>query len=504
MIREKDYDTKLDGVLAQVVSDHDSGSFNFAGESGLPPPPELTPEQERRLWRKIDIRLLPMLGLMYLMSYLDRGNIANARIDGLETQLGLTGNQFNTALTVWFVPYCVFECAANLVLKKFRPSKWLPGITVAWGLVAVTMGLVKNYEQLITVRFFLGLTEAGLFPGMAYYLTIWYPRDKLQSRVGIFFGSATLAGAFSGLFAYWIGFMSGVGGRLGWAWIFIIEGAATILVGLVAFLVLVDFPATARFLTPEERSFVIHKQKMEYSNVGEEEHFEFRHIWAAITDWQLWAHVLIFWSIGTPLYGIAFFLPTIINSFGYTVSVSQLLTIPPYLVATILIYVWGYLSEKRKIRSPFLFASLAFSLIGLAINISDVSDGVKYFGTYWIVAGAAAAFPGIIAWLGNNLAGQYKRGTGMAIQLGLGNISGTFASNIYRNQDAPKFIFSHSIMIMFTGVGFITVAVTTYVYKIINRRRERTLREMLDRGEKLKPEEIRKLGDKSPTFRYMI
>ncbi|KAM6495346.1 MFS general substrate transporter [Amanita muscaria] len=366
------------------------------------------------------------------------------------------------------------------------------------------MGLVKNYEQLITVRFLLGLTEAGLFPGMAYYLTLWYPRDKLQSRVGIFFGSATLAGAFSGLFAYWIGFMSGVGGRLGWAWIFIIEGAATILVGLVAFLVLVDFPATARFLTPEERSFVIHKQKMEYSNVGEEEHFEFRHIWAAITDWQLWAHVLIFWSIGTPLYGIAFFLPTIINSFGYTVSVSQLLTIPPYLVATILIYVWGYLSEKRKIRSPFLFASLAFSLIGLAINISNVSDGVKYFGTYWIVAGAAAAFPGIIAWLGNNLAGQYKRGTGMAIQLGLGNISGTFASNIYRNQDAPKFIFSHSIMIMFTGVGFIIVAVTTYVYKIINRRRERTLREMLDRGEKLKPEDIRKLGDKSPTFRYMI
>jgi len=117
-----------------------------------PPPLVLTPEQDRALYRKIDMRLMPILSLMYLLSFMDRGNIGNARLQGLETQLDLTGNRYNIALTLFFIPYCLFECPANLVLKKFRPSRWLPGITVLWGIVMTCMGLVKNYPQLVGCR----------------------------------------------------------------------------------------------------------------------------------------------------------------------------------------------------------------------------------------------------------------------------------------------------------------------------------------------------------------
>uniref|UniRef100_A0A8H7XRE6 MFS general substrate transporter n=1 Tax=Psilocybe cubensis TaxID=181762 RepID=A0A8H7XRE6_PSICU len=473
-----------------------SDDIDFGGDTTLPPPPKLTPEEESRLWQKVDLRLMPILALMYLLSFMDRGNIGNAKLQGLLTQLDLTGNRYNIALTMYFIPYCIFEC----------PSKWLPGITVTWGIVMTMMGLVKNYPQLVGVRVCLGVAEAGLFPGVVYYLTLWYPRHMLQFRIGIFFGAASLAGAFSGLLAYGISFMSGTAGLLGWSWIFILEGILTVIVGLIAFCVLVDFPATAKFLTLEERAFIVHTKKYDNSSVGEEEHFEMRHLWAAITDWQVWLHVLAYMSIIGPLYGITLFLPTIINAFGHPPAISQLLTVPPYVVATICAYTWAHYSDKMKMRSPFIILGLVCCLIGFAINISDAPNGVKYFGTFFVVSGSYAAFPGIVAWLGNNLAGQYKRGIGMAIHIGVGNFSGAIASNIYRAKDSPRFLVGHGVELMFVGIGFIVVPVLVLSYTIINRKREALQQEAINRGEanKLTKQQLRELGDRAPDFRYTL
>ncbi|KAF8816104.1 MFS general substrate transporter [Phlegmacium glaucopus] len=478
---EKTVDEKLDNL---------SDDIDFGGDSSLPPPPVLTPEEERRLWRKVDFRLMPILSLIVIWR-----TPGNARLQGLSTQLHLVGNHFNIAL-----PYCLFECPANLVLKRFRPSRWLPSIAVTWGIIMTLMGLVKSYPQLVGVRVCLGVAEAGLFPGVVYYLSIWYPRHKLQLRIGFFFGAASLAGAFSGILAYGISFMSGRQGLLGWSWIFILEGLATVAVGLLAFFVLVDFPATASFLTPEERAFVIFKKKYDNSSVGEEEHFEMRHLKAALTDWQVWLHILIYMSIIAPLYGITLFLP-----FDHTPAVSQLLTVPPYVFATICVYVFAYFSDKLKMRSPFILIGLTMCLIGFTINISHVHSGVKYFGVFFVVAGSYSAFPGIVAWLGNNLAGQYKRGIGMAIHIGIGNFSGAIASNIYRTQDAPRYRLGHGIELMFVGIGFITVPIAIISYININRKRDEMQREALAKGEKnYTSQQLREMGDRAPDFRYTL
>ncbi|XP_006457076.1 hypothetical protein AGABI2DRAFT_188790 [Agaricus bisporus var. bisporus H97] len=472
--------------------------FDFGGESTLPPPPKLTSKEEKRLWRKIDLKLMPILTVVYLVSFIDRGN---AKLQGITTQLHLTGREYNIALTMYFIGYCVFECPANLVLKRLRPSRWLPGIAVVWGIIMTTMGLVTNYPQLVAVRFLLGTAEAGLFPGVVYYLSIWFPRHMLQYRIGIFYGAASMAGAFSGLLAYGIGFMSGTRGRLGWSWIFILEGIATVVVGFCAFFLLVDFPATSKFLTPDERSYVIWRKKYDNSSVGEEEHFEMRHFWAVISDWQLWLHILIYMSIVGPLYGITLFLP-----FGYSPAISQLLTVPPYVVATITMYLWGLYSDKIQKRSPFILAGLICCLIGYAINISNAPSGVKYFGTFFVVTGSYAAFPGTVAWLGNNLAGQYKRGIGMAIQIGVGNFSGAIASNIYRSQDSPRFLVGHGVELMFVGMGLICVPAAVLSYVRINKKRDELQREALEKGEanKYTPQQLREMGDREPSFRYTL
>ncbi|KAJ7915251.1 MFS general substrate transporter [Mycena leptocephala] len=460
-------------------------------QSTLPPPPILSAEQERKLWRKIDLRLMPILTLMYLMSFLDRGN---ARLDGLQDQLDLTGNKYNIALTMYFIPYCIFECPANLVLKRFRPSKWLPGITVFRSAILTLMGLVKTYPELVGVRICLGVAEAGLFP-----LSLWYPRHMLQLRIGLFYSAASLAGAFSGLLAYGIDFMNGTRGLLGWSWIFILEGIATVLVGILAFFILVDFPATANFLTLEERSFIVRRKKYDNSSVGEEEHFEVRHLVQALVDWQVWLHILIYMSIVGPLYGITLFLP-----FGHNVPISQLLTVPPYVAIVLLTF--AYWSDRIQKRSPFILAGLLMCLTGFSINISTAPSGVKYFGTFLCVGGAYSAFPGVVAWLGNNLSGQYKRGVGMALHIGIGNFSGAIASNIYRTQDKPRFIVGHGCELMFIGIGLICLPIAVVTYRRINSRRDEAARAALERGESnlYTRKELREMGDRAPDFRYTL
>ncbi|CAK5265889.1 unnamed protein product [Mycena citricolor] len=473
-------------------------------------PLELTEQEERKLWRKVDARLLPILGLLYLLSFMDRGNIGNAKLDGLQEQLNLTGNKYNIALTMYFIPYCIFECPANLALKKFRPSLWLPGITVLWGTVMTLMGLVKTYPQLVGVRVCLGVAEAGLFPGVVYYLSLWYPRAMLQWRIGLFFGAASLAGAFSGLLAYGINFMNGISGLRGWSWIFILEGIATVLAGVLAFFVIVDFPATAKFLEPAERDFVIWRKKFDNSSVGEEEQFEFRHLFQAFTDWQVWMHTLVYVSLVTPLYGITLFLPTIISTFGHSTAISQLLTVPAYLFATMLLFVFAFWSDKLKMRSPFIYISLLMCLIGFVINISEAPPGVKYFGTFLIVGGSYAGFPGAVAWLGSNLSGQYKRGVGLALQIGIGNFGGAIASNIYRTQDRPHFRLGHGLEMIFVGIGLICAPIIVVTYRRINKKRAAMAYVLTENGlesptgPSYTKQQMRELGDRSPEYVYMI
>ncbi|KAG2353815.1 MFS nicotinic acid transporter Tna1 [Suillus spraguei] len=475
--------------------------------------PVLTPEQEKKLWRKIDLRIMPILSLMYLLAFLDRSNIGNARLEGIMTQLDLTGDRFNIALIMFIIPYCLFECPANLVLKVFRPSRWLPGINLVWGWLCAPfspdtlillkkpisrtlMAFVKTYPQLVGVRICLGITEAGLFPGVVYYLTFGI-RDTCYNTevIGLFFGAATVAGAFSGLLAFGIGYMGGIGGLEAWSWIFMLEGLLTIVVAIIAFFVLVDFPSTAKFLTQEERAFVVWKKKYDNSSVGEDERFMTRHVWAALRDWQIWLHIFMYISIVVPLYGITLFLPTIINSFGYNVPVSQLLTVPPYVAATLALLVFAHYSDKLKMRYPFILVGYTMCLIGFSINISAAPVGVNY-----------AAFPGVISWLGNNLSGQYKRGVGMAFEMSIGNFSGIIAASIYRLQDEPRFILGHAVELMFIGIGLIFLPILVFIYKRINAQRDAAEHLATERGEKVQYsiQELRELGDRAPDFRYTI
>src|ERR1700760_486974 len=185
-----------------------------------------------------------------------RVNIANANIFGLSTELNLTGDRYNTALVIFFVPYILFEIPSNVFLKRFRPRIWLSACMFLFGLATICQGLVKNYSGLLATRFFLGLFETGMFPGCFYLIGMWYRRHEAQRRYTFFFSSTTLAGAFGGLLASAIGKMDGMRGYKGWRWVFILEGVLTCVVSFFFFFLIPNFPENSKWLTEEEKAYI--------------------------------------------------------------------------------------------------------------------------------------------------------------------------------------------------------------------------------------------------------
>ncbi|KAK9255027.1 major facilitator superfamily domain-containing protein [Lipomyces tetrasporus] len=441
-----------------------------------------------KLLHKIDLRFLPVLSVLYLLSFLCRGTIGNAKTFGLSKNLHLTDKEYALALTVFFFSYALFDVPANMILKKLRPSIWLPSVMVATSIVMTLTGIVQSGGGLIAARFFLGLVEAGLFPGVTYCISCWYCRNE-----------AHMAGAFAGLLAYGLHYMDGVGGLEGWRWIMIIEGLLTFVVAVPSYFLVQDYPHTAKFLTAEERAFVEYRLRHD----GEKAHSadtkpRLSYLKDILLDYRIYLHIVIFWGIACPLYSISLFLPTIILNLGYTSAKANLLThVYWHLIV-------AYFSDKFQKRAIFVLVSCCIMIVGFIIAAAaPVSmPSLSYAGVFIAASGVYPGFPGMVAWCSNNLLG-YKRVLGVGMQVGVGSFGGAMAMNFYRPQDAPQYVLGHCINIMFVSLAMIAIGILYWDYSCENRIRDRLTDEDIAKMGKTE-EELRALGEKSPYFRYLM
>lgn len=457
---------------------------------------------EKKLVRKLDLHLIPFVMLAYLLSFLDRVNIGNARLYGLEEDLNLVGNQFQTAVSILFVTYIAFEVPSNLVLKKFTPSRWLAFITTAWGIVATMSGLVQSYGGLIAVRVLLGALEAGLFPGMNLYLTFFYTKNELAMRVGYLFVSAAIAGALGGLLAFGIGNMDGVQGMSGWRWIMIIEGIPTVLLGIAIFFLLPNDVETAYFLNEEEKTLMTIRRGRAYGNTTSAQEFSKEDMLKGFKDWKVWMFCASQFGADTMLYGYSTFLPTIIRGLGtWTAAEVQLLTIPCYFIGATMYMSVAWLSDRKQRRGIFCIIFGTISLVGYAILISDTPSGVHYFGCFLIAAGLYILVGLPLAWLPNNTPRYGKRATANGLQLTIGNASGIMAPFIYPTREGPRFIRGHAITLAMVGMATcIYIFMLTYLKRVNKQRAEGKIK---PEHEGLSEDELAELGDESPRFRYV-
>ncbi|KAJ6518934.1 MFS general substrate transporter [Mycena sanguinolenta] len=428
---------------------------------------------ERQIVRKIDLRLVPWFSLLYLLSFLDRTSIGNAKLYNLERDLKITDSQYLISLTVFFISYALFEVPSNIFLKRVRPSVWFTFLMVIWGLIMTLQGVAHNFGGLVGLRWMLGTFEAGLYPGMAYHLSCWYKRSELGIRTALFTSATTLSGAFGGLLAAAISNMEGVGGKPAWAWIFIIEGLATILVGIASYWMVQDFPDTAKFLTESERTFVIRRLQGDdqYSAAGEK--LKMKNVTASFRDWKTWFSMVQLMGCDMPLYAFSLFTPSIINQLGFRATPANLLTVPIYAFAAAVTCCVALYADRYGRRGYCNIVMLSLGAIGYIILIISRNAALSYFAVFVATCGIFPVVPNTVTWIANNFEGSYKRGVSLALAISMGNLNGAVSSNVYRARDTPWYSLGHGMVLMYICIGIVANALYLYLLKKENAKRDR-------------------------------
>ncbi|GJN69243.1 MFS transporter [Purpureocillium lilacinum] len=491
----------IDNVRVLGLSDEDADFYN-----------NYSAEKRKRVIRKVDLRLVPMLSVLYLISHLDRANIGNAKIEGLDKDLNLKGNQWNIVLSLFFVPYVLLEIPSNMLLKRVsRPSTYLGTLVTAWGIIMTLHGVTRNFAGLLVVRILLGVFEAGFYPGAVYLCTFWYMPGQLATRIAWFYCTSALSGAFSGLLAAAIAQMDGVGGYEGWRWIFLLEGIMTVLLGIACFFLLIDSPSlSTRWLEMDEIRFLnlqgFIKQGGRFSDEkGTSNWHDFKMV---VTNWRLYLQAWMLLCISACSYGMKFTLPSITKAMGFKNTAAQLMTVPIYVAASLSALFSSFLSDYFGIRFPFCAIPLSLIAIGYSIVISFRGDltgshqGPGYFALILCMMGIYPIQPAGSSWAASNLAPMSRRAVGVAFNICFGNIGGVIGSYMYLDKEAPEYWTGYGLSLAFGATGVIAACILEISYKVGNARRAKLSEEEI--RARYSDEDLLKLGDRSPLFKYTL
>ncbi|KAL9582236.1 MAG: hypothetical protein Q9212_003411 [Teloschistes hypoglaucus] len=423
---------------------------------------------EKRVLRKCDLHVLPILYTLYMLSYLDRINIGNARIEGLEKDLGMSGNDYNIAVQVLFIPYILLEVPSNIMLKRVAPSTWLSFIMFIWGNV--------------------------------YLIGMYYKRYEMQKRYTFYNTAGIIAGAFGGFLAYALAKMDGLGGYAGWRWIFIIEGLLTSAVAVIAKWLIVDWPEQAKFLDSDERAVLLQRLE-EDEGFAKMDTLNRKSFLRTLSDWKIWVGGLMYLGTTTSTYSVSYYLPTVLKEFGYTSSAAQVQTIPIYAAGLVVAFLTAWSSDRLRHRFGFVILGAVTNAVGYIILLaqSHVSVSIRYMALYLVECGLWIGSPVEIVWITSNLGGHYKRALGSAIATASGNLSGFIASNVFIASQAPRYPAGYGAALGMTGFAAMAATVLFLGLRRENRRRDQGGRDYRLQSGK---DELDNMGDDHPGFRY--
>ncbi|KAH7018541.1 major facilitator superfamily domain-containing protein [Microdochium trichocladiopsis] len=435
-------DTKTSVSLCDDAEADKQHSYPNKDHSRLPPAVDAA--LEKRVVRKVDLRLLPMLGALYTIAMIDRSNISVARISGLDDDVGLAqGNRASIALLVFFIGYMLFELPSNMIIHRVGAANWISFIVFSWGLVTIGIGFLNDWISLAVLRAILGAFEAGFYPGCIYLIGSWYRKFEVQKRMAIFFMTGSALSAFANILALGLVQISRVHHYKGWRWIYIIEGALTCLLAVVAWFVVVDFPDSHRnkFLSAEEKQLVLARLAIDRGGVEEtREKVTAKIVGQTLADWKVWAFSLMYMAGAVGVYAFLFFLPIILqNGMGFSRELAFILSAPPALFSVIEALAVSWLADKYRLRGPFVIFQGLVGIVGLCMTGFLHSPAPRYVGTFLGQAGVNGLVVTTLAWQSNNLRGDAQRATATAVMVTLSGIGGIYSSLVFRQQDAPNY-----------------------------------------------------------------
>ncbi|ORE07999.1 MFS general substrate transporter [Rhizopus microsporus var. microsporus] len=395
---------------------------------------------EKKLVKKLDLRIMPLFCLFYFADFLDRANIGNAAIAGLQADLKMSSTQLSTAISAFFITYIIFEIPSNIILERTNAAKWLSFIMFVWGLATLMTAFVKDFTGLFILRLILGAAESGYIPGILFLLSKVYKPQEFSIRVGILLTMATLSGVVSGPLTYLVSSWEGKNGLHGWQYLFITEGAPTVLLSIISYFFLFDDLNEVGWLTNEQKLL---QEKRIMQHVDETIHSNsnttLKTLSVALSDWKTWAFGIIFFLNSINLTSLGVFAPALISGFGFDMSTTQLLTAPPCVTATIGVLLGGYLGGKYNCRSPILaVGSIIVAAAYLCLYL--LYDKWALYSTLLVVPiGIGLQASASLGWSALNYPDLTVRAVGVAAVIMIGNIGNIVASFLFKSSDAPRY-----------------------------------------------------------------
>ena len=380
---------------------------------------------EARTYAKVDWRLIPFLFLCYILAYLDRVNIGFAKLQMLK-DLALSEAAFAFGAGVFFIGYFVFEVPSNILLKRFGARTWIARIMISWGIVSAAMMFVRNEWAFYGMRLLLGFAEAGFFPGIIFYLTLWYPSRLRSTRTALFVSAIAVSGVIGNPVSGWImDALSGVAGLAGWQWLFLAEGIPSILVGVWVFFYLDSSIAEAKWLSAEEKSLLAANLE------AEDRHKHQVKLMDALKCGKVYALSAIYFTLMIGLYGISFWLPTIVKAFGVKGYLNTgLITAIPYAVAVVGMIFLSRHSDRTGERRMHYVLNVTVGALGLILSGVFAATPVLAViflsvGTLGVIGSMPLFWPVPSAFLAGTAAAA-----GIGVVNSVGNLGGYIGPNV--------------------------------------------------------------------------
>lgn len=423
----------------------------------------------------------------------------------MDVDLNMQGLDYNATLSVFYVSYIVFELPSSVLCKIIGPGWFIPFLTVMFGICSVGCGFVTTTEQMMGVRFLLGIFEAGMMPGVAYYLSRWYRRSELTFRMGLYLVTGPVAGAFGALLAGAILNLDNFGAAKGWRMIFAIEGVVTIALGVIGFFTLTDRPETASWLSAEEK--LLCEERIRSERPGQTkvlDKMDWRKLKLGMLNPITISTAVIFLFCNITVQGLGFFLPTIVRTIyeDKTVIQQQLFTVPPYIVGSVITLVIPLLSWRWDRRQIFMIITAPMGITGYIVFLATADQTARYAATFLIASSAFYLGALTNGQVSANVVSDTARSSAIGLNVLLGNIGGLISTWSFLPFDAPNYPIGNGLNLGTQCGTLIIATVMLFWMKKSNKKRERLEASEMDRLQGLSQGEQEDLDWKHPSFRW--
>ncbi|KAK3804754.1 MAG: major facilitator superfamily domain-containing protein [Linnemannia elongata] len=462
-----------------------------------------TPEEEKRVVHKIDWRIIPILGLFYGASTLNRINLTNARMFAFENSLHATHEQFSWAIAVFYVGYGLAEVPSIIALLYLTPKVWLPASMFIWGCITFLMAWIKIFPLLMVGRFFLGITEAALIPGVLIYIAMFYKRSEQTFRMALLQTFSSAAGVLGGLISGGIGHLDGRLNLHGWQWIFIIESLPTMVLAVAAWFLLTKSPESAPWLDQRETSIAIYRIRND-TKIKMSRQITKESVLAALKD----PKVYIFMPISIISSYPGYLQPGVQSLMREPTSearmLAQLLSSPAYLMSAVSTFAVAILADRTQQRGVIMMGLAVVTIVGYCMVLFTLNVYVNYAGVIIISMGQTPMTPIVTSWLTTNIGGYAKRAIAVAMFLLSSSVAGVIGSQLYKSRHAPHYTKGHLVNIGMMVAVMLFSFLQRFIMKRENSRRKYSVSYGVNPLKILTKAEMRDITDKHPAFRYTL